>query len=255
MTAAHAAPRRRSLLALLLFGCVSLVPWAVLDERPLNDHDPEFAGGVGPQALAFAEGTLADKAQLLTQRLVGHEERHPQLPQTLLLAWTGVTGWSRVNVRLASLPWWLLLLLGTWLAARQLLEERLALLAAFLVGTLPVVQHMSRKWFPHFFAAALAPVALWLLLRSLRAAREEQHVDLAACLGFGVVTGLRLHCHPIGVPDAALMTGLLVVGLVRLAGLRRTAGGLGGAVVLATLLGGPALFAGSLREGLSLIHI
>lgn len=165
-----------------------------------------------------------------------------------MLAWTGTFGWSNTSIRLSNGPWLLLLLLGTWLAARELSEPRLALLAAFLVATLPVVLHMSRKWFPHFFAAALAPLALFLLLRALHDAHRGK-TGLAVFFGLGAVQGLRLHAHPIAVPDVAILFGLLIGGLALLRAPRRAWQGLGLAVALCALIGAPALFAGSMRDG------
>lgn len=216
----------------------------------MNDHDPEFAGGVGPSALAWGQASYLDRAALLRERLLQHQERHPQLPQAVLLAWTGTLGWSRAVIRLGNLPWLLLLLVGTWLLARELSEPRLALLAAFLVGTLPVVQHMSRKWFPHFFAAAAAPLAMALVLIALRQARSGG-VKSWVWVALGVVQGLRLHLHPIGAPDVAITSALLLVGLwlsrQHIAALPWR--GLLGAASLAAVLGAPAVFAGATHEG------
>ncbi len=247
---------RDSLLGLLLLAALSLVPWALLDQRPLNDHDPEFAGGVGGQALAWQQGSLSERAHLLRERLLLHGERHAQLPQAALLVWTGTFGWSHRSVRLSNLPWLFLLLVGTALVAAQLLPERpgarldgerLALLAAFLVCTLPVVQHMSRKWFPHFFAAALAPLALWLVLRGVRAARDARPA-LGGWLALGCAQGARMHCHPIGMPDIAILTALAVGALAHGRAGRRAWAELAASIGLAAALGAPAVFAGALRD-------
>ncbi len=123
-----------------------LVAFAVLDRRPMNDHDPEFAGVAVQDVVSIRTAhTAADKLGVLKRRLFQHSERHPQLPQALLAAWMSATGWSRLQLRLSNLPW-LLLLIGTYLAARELAEPRLALVAMWLVGTMPLVVHLSRKW-------------------------------------------------------------------------------------------------------------
>ena len=235
---------RSALLAVLALLAAQLVVFAVLDRRPMNDHDPEFAGVAVQDSVSIRTAhTTADKLDVLKRRLLQHSERHPQLPQALLAAWMGVTGWSRLHLRLSNLPWLLLLLVGTYLAARELAEHRLALLAMWLVGTLPLVVHMSRKWFPHLHAAALAPLALWLALRLFR---EEARSRWAPWIALGAVQGLRLHTHPIGLPDVILIYGLLAVMLGSQD--RGRLGRLGVAVVLTGLIGSPALFAGDLHD-------
>ena len=65
-------------------------------------------------------------------------------------------------------PFFALLIIGTWLLAREVLRPRSALLATFVVATLPIVTNYSRKWDTQFFAAAATPLGLYLALRCLR---------------------------------------------------------------------------------------
>lgn len=244
---------RGALLTVLALLASQLVVFAVLDRRPMNDHDPEFAGVALRDALEIRRApTWAMRREVLTRRLFHHAERHPQLPQAVLAAWTGATGWSRQQLRLSNLPWLLVLLLGTYLAARELAGPRLALLATWLVGTLPLVVHMSRKWFPQFHAAALAPLALWLALRLLRPGLNTRW---APWLALGAVQGLRLHAHPIGVPDVAILYGLLTLMLWTHADGRAWLLKLFAAVGLTALIGSPALFASTVHdEGVGFAH-
>ncbi len=237
---------RSALVAVLALLAAQLVAFAVLDRRPMNDHDPEFAGVAVQDALAIRRATtLGQRLDVLGRRLLHHAERHPQLPQAFLAAWTGATGWSRLQLRLSNLPWLLVLLVGTYLAARELAEPRLALLATWLVGTLPLVVHMSRKWFPHLHAAALAPLALWLALRLLA---PERRARWAPWLALGAIQGARLHSHPIGVPDTVVLYGLLFVLLWTRAPDRAWVIRLAAAGVVTGLVGAPALFAGAVHD-------
>ena len=206
---------------------------------------PEFAGVAVQDTLEIRRTPrLGDALDILRRRLLQHGERHPQLPQAALVAWTSVTGWSRLQLRLSNVPWLLLLLLGTWAATRELADHRTALLAVWIVGTLPVVVHMSRKWFPHLHAAAWAPIALWLVLRLRDPARRGRW---GPWLALGAVQGLRLHTHPIGAPDVAILYGLLAVALATRAD-RAWLGRFGAALATTAVLGAPALFAGALHS-------
>ena len=237
---------RRSFLLVLALLAAQLVAFALLDRRPLNDHDPEFAGVAVQDAIQIQHaGSMGERLGVLGRRLFRHGERHPQLPQTLLAAWTGLTGWSRLHLRLSNLPWLLVLLVGTYLAARELATARTALLAMWLAGTLPLVIHMSRKWFPHLHAAALAPLALWLVLRLRDDARRQRW---GPWLALGAVQGLRLYTHPIGAPDVAILYGLLALVLLAQVDGRAWIGRLLGAVAVTGLLASPALFAGAVHE-------
>lgn len=238
---------RSALAPILVLALVggALIVFAAVDRRPLNDHDPEFAGGVAPQALAWPDADLAGRAGLLRDRLLRHGQRHPQLPQASLLVWTGTFGWSRLSIRLHSLPWLLALVLGAWGAARAVTADaRLAALSAWLVGTLPLTVQLSRKWFPHFFAAALAALALWAALAAVRRVASKESVPVALWLAFGLAQGARLHAHPVGVPDTALLFGLSAGALAVLRAPRSAWLGLLGAAALAGVLGAPALLGG-----------
>jgi len=232
-----------TLALILAFAAAHLVAWTVLDRRPLNDHDRFFAG---PASVAVAEWRDGHRVDALRRQLLGSPSRHPQLAQTTLVAVAGTFGWTRPVVRLANLPWLLLLVLGTFAAARELLGPRLALLAAWLAATLPIVVHMSRKWFIHFHTAALAVVGLWLVLAIVR---RQERADVRWWLGLGAVAGLRVHTHPIDLPDVALGLGLATMLTARAAGPRLLLVRLGAALAPALLLGAPFLLGAGTVEG------
>lgn len=225
-----------ALALILAFAAAQLVAWTALDRRPLNDHDRFFAG---PASVAVAEWQQGHRLAAVRRQLLGSPSRHPQLAQTTLVATAGTFGWTRPVVRLANLPWLLLFVLGTFAAARELLGPRLALLAAWLAASLPIVVHMSRKWFIHFHTAALAVVGLWLVLAIVR---RRDRAGWGWWLGLGVVAGLRVHTHPVDLPDVLLGLTLVTALTVRPAGGWATASRASAAVALALLLGSPFLF-------------
>ena len=109
-------------------------------------------------------------------------------------------------------------MLGTFLVARELSEPRLALLAVFVVGTLPIVLNYSRKWDIQFHAACLVPFGLWLAIRALRDGRHRWWV------AFGLWQGMRVYSHPIHLPDIAVTVALVGAARIAPAVLRRDVG-------------------------------
>ena len=180
-----------------------LLLWAALDRRPPDDHDDFYTHRSIPAAWAAAEAGPVGKVGVYVRHF--REGRlHPQLAQTSLVAAMGSFGVSRFVFRAANAPWLFLLLFGTFLLARELTGPRLAFLAVFLVGTLPIVLNYSRKWDIQFHAACLVPFGLWLGLRALQSGGRWW-------AGFAVWQGLRFYSHPILVRIA------VTVGLVGLA--------------------------------------
>ena len=206
----------RLLLAVFAFVGLGLVVFSVADNRPPDDHDDFYTAALAPEVWQFQEASLPGKFGVLAHRLKeGPGQFHPQLAQTFLVATLGIFGPSQTVFRLSNLPFLLLLVFGSYLLARELSSPRLAVLAAFVVGTLPIVTNYSRKWDIQFHAAALTPLGLYLGLRALRATGRG---SWKWWLGFGIAQGLRMHTHPIVVSDVAVtfaLVGLAAVGIAR----------------------------------------
>ena len=185
-----------------------LVLWAALDRRPPNDHDDFYTHRSIPAAFEAHEAGPVPSLGVLARHF-RDGTLHPQLAQTSLVAALGTFGISRFVLRAANAPWLFLLLFGTFLLARELSGPRLALLAVFIVGTLPIVLNYSRKWDIQFHAACLVPLGLWLGIRALRATHGAGRWWLA----FGAWQGLRAYSHPILLPDIVVTLGL--VGIVQ----------------------------------------
>jgi len=227
-----------ALCGVALLAAGQLVLFAAFDRRGVNDHDPDFAGGAALWSETFAEAPLVERPGVLWDHLARDLGLHPRLAQTWLVAFCGTFGWNEVTLRLANVPWVLLLVLGTWALGRQVGSVRMALLAAFVVSTLPVSVHMSRKFFIHYHAAALVPVTLALALHIARSPAGARWRWGA----LGLLLGLRLSSHPVQFADAALTVGaLLALGLWR--GRAFVAGCLG-AALLGVLIASPWLFGG-----------
>ena len=200
-----------------------LLTWAALDRRPPDDHDDFYTHLSIPVAFEAHAAAPWEMPGVLLDHFTGGS-LHPQLAQTSLVATLGTFGVGRFQLRATNAPWLFLLLFGTFLLARELSGPRLALLAVFLVGTLPIVLNYSRKWDIQFHAACLVPFGLWLAVRALRDGRRRWW------LAFGLWQGMRVYSHPIHLPDIAVTVGR--VGAVHLApaGLRGDVGvALGGA--------------------------
>lgn len=188
------------LLLILACAVAQLLVFAVLDARPPNDHDPTFADGVTERVALYRSGSPV--AAVSGQLRDGSKGWYPQVGAAWMVAWLGATDLSRPMFRLAALPFLILLILGTYLASRELSGPRLALLSAWVVATSPLLLCFGRKWVGHYHAAALTPLGLWLGLRLLRSGCGAQ---LSAWFGFGLWQGLRLWAHPVVLADALLL--------------------------------------------------
>jgi hypothetical protein len=192
------------LVLVLAFAALQLTLFAVYDRRPANDHDVAFTSIAEDRIEQFADAPWPQRPGIVLDELLAPDSLHPRLAQASLVAFAGTFGWSRLTLRLSNLPWLLLLVGGTWALGRQVGGPRLALLAAFLSASTPVLVHMSRKWFIHFHGAALVPAAWALGLALLGGGRWWLWA------GFGGLQAARALSHPIGLPDAALLH--LIVG-------------------------------------------
>lgn|GEM_PF-3281361 len=232
-------------LILLLATC-QLVLFAAFDRRGLDDHDPFFAGPVATGLEAFSAAELTERPGLLWDFATRDFGLHPRLAQTWLLGFCGTFGWNEQTLRLANLPWALLLVVGTWLLGRELGSVRAALLSAFIVSTLPVFVQLSRKFFIQFHAAALVPLSLAIALSLLRTGRGARWWLWGA---FGLVVGLRLSSHPVQLVDtvALIASTCILVPLATKQGPGRWRAGAWalGAVAVGSLIGAPWLFGGS----------
>jgi len=197
----------RWLLAVLAFVALVLVVFSVNDNRPPDDHDDFYTAALAGDVWKFEQANLLGKLRVLGHRLKeGPGQFHPQLAQTVLVATMGTFGRSATVFRISNLPFLLLLVMGTYLLARELSGPKLAVLAAFVVGTLPIVTNYSRKWDIQFHAAALTPLGLYLGLRALRSGGRE---GWKWWIGLGVLQGLRMHTHPIVISDVAVTFAVL----------------------------------------------
>lgn len=202
MRGQHPAAWKRPpwLFLILVCAAAQLMCFAWLDARPPNDHDPSFADGVYERVALYQSGSPV--AAVSSQLRDGSKGWHPQLGATWMVAWLGATKLSRPMFRMATLPFLLLLIFGTYLASRELSGPRLALLSAWVVATAPMLLCFGRKWVGHYHAAALTPLGLWLGLRLLRSGSPSH---LSAWFVFGLWQGLRLWTHPVVLADTLLM--------------------------------------------------
>lgn len=195
--------RRELLIGLLLLTLPHLLFLAV-DQRPPNDHDGWYNGGV-PGSLAnigLVEG-LGSKLRVVIDQFL-FEGWHPQGPQTVLLAVLALFGPSLFLFRATNLLFFWLMLGGAYACGRQLRGHRFGLLMAGLLGWLPAMLVYARKWEPMFHGSAVSVVALAFALRCIRA-------DAATLrwpwIGLGVTLGARFYTHPTALPDIFVVLG------------------------------------------------
>lgn len=173
--------------------------FALTDTRPPNDHDDFYTAASAEAFVQLDTAPIAEKIPILGQHFA-QGDLHPRGPQTVLLVAMDLFGGIRAVFRAVGLPFLLLLVLGTWAFAREVLPPRAALLSAFVCATLPAVLNSSRKWDTQFHAAALTPLGLYLLLRCLRGTGATWR----GWAVLGLWQGLRLYWHPITVLDVAV---------------------------------------------------
>ena len=128
---------------------------------------------------------LPDIAQVVVG--VVHEERRPPLYHLLLHGWIGVAGESDLALRAFSLLVALLALLLTYLVARQLADERLAITSLYLVGLSPVFILYAPMVRYYSLTLALGLLSMWFFLRL------GQRPTLATWLGYGASTALLVY--------------------------------------------------------------
>lgn len=203
--------RYGSLPALLVAAAAPLVVFASLDSRAPNDHDVNRTQIVIEPLLKWQQQeSWSGKLGILKDFLVhgSPKNQSPPVPQAVLLLMLGELGSSITIFRLANVPFILLMVLGVYLAGKEVVSRRLGLLAGFLTATLPIILNYSRKWNIKFHGAALFLLALFFALRLLcnPAARRWR-----LWIVFGLFQGLCLYSHPIILPNIALLYGGLAL--------------------------------------------
>lgn len=240
--------RRDRLLGLaLLLSLVQLVAFATLDRRPPDDHDDFYTADCIPWLDALAEARWTEAPGILWDQ-VGAGVLHPRVAQTALIATLHALETSRAFYRLANLPFLLLLVIGTWLLARELGARRPGL-AALAIAATPLVVNASRKWDIQFHAASLTPLGLWLLVAALR---RPGRAGAGFWIALGAWQALRLHTHPIVVSDVLLtmtLGGALLIPTARSAGVP-PASRLGWWAAAVSLVGWGGLWYSGLAPGL-----
>ena len=222
---------RRGLALALLLCVAQLTTFALLDRRPPDDHDDFYTVDCLPSVHRFAAARWSQRPGILLDQFT-EGSLHPRVAQTALVATLGTFGPSRAAFRLTNLPFLLLLILGTWLLAREL-GCRWPGVAAIAVAACPAVVNASRKWDLQFHAASLTPLGLCLGLVALRRGGR------AAWAAFGLWQGLRLLSHPVTLPDVVVTLGLAVL----LSGAAGRAAGVARGARLGPILAGGCLTA------------
>ena len=233
--------RTASLIGVLALCCTQLVVFALLDQRAPVGHEPYYiTETLAPlRALAWNDGVLW-KLRITTEYfLLGNGAGRPPLAQTALLATLGTFGTSLETLRLANLPFLLMMLVGVYFGARTALEHRASLLAVFVVATLPAIVFFSRTWVVQFHAACLTSVALALALTLLSVRLRREWI---LWIAFGLVQGLRFYTNPVVLPDIAILFVALALwrllpGLGDIPPRRSTMAGLGISSLIALAVG------------------
>lgn len=184
-------------LALVVLCVGPLVLFAAFDQRPPDDHDPYYTGHLRSEVSLLADVP----GDVLGRRLENEGGRHPPLADLALLGSLRCFGPTLFAYRVATLPFLLLLVLGTAGATAEVLGRRAGLLAGLLVASLPIVVQASRKTDLMFHAAGVGAVALWLAVRLI----TRKDAGWTVWLAFGVIQGVRCYSHPIVLGDLVLL--------------------------------------------------
>ncbi len=124
-------------------------------------------------------------------------DRHPLYPAlaaaaepaAALLLGRGPDTW-RVSAQLVSACFWTAMLVPVWGLARSLFNDRVGLLAAFVVAILPIPASIGHDTLADGPALCLATSSLWLGVLALRRS------DVRLCVASGVAAGLGFWTRP-----------------------------------------------------------
>ena len=102
-----------------------------------------------------------------------------------------------------------LAVLNTYLFAREVLDRRIAWIAAALMATLPVLVHFSRLGVDNLVDAFFSSAIIWLLYRGAK------HNDRLAYMLAGVIGGLTIYSYPGARLSLALGLGSVIYLCIR----------------------------------------
>lgn len=194
------------LLVLLLVLAIVHVWWLV----HVRAGGPVEYDEAGYLAIAFRDlhGAQDAGATGLVHAVLGQAPEAPLVP--LLAVPTLALGGGALGAAWAVEVVALLALVAVTAAlARQLVEPRLALLAAAVVGTIPIVTDFSRLFHFAVPATALLTAATWSVLRSDGLLRHRWAISAGALLGLMVLARTMTLAYLPGVGGAALLLALL----------------------------------------------
>ena len=135
------------------------------------------------------------------------------LPQALSLKLFGI---STFAIRIPMAVVGALAVLSAYLFAREVFDRRVALIAAALMTTLPVLVHFSRVAVDNAVDVYFSSTLIWLLYRGAK------HNDRLAYMAAGLLGGLTLYTYPGARLSLALGLGSVIYMCMRVKGYFRT---------------------------------
>ena len=160
------------------------------DGRLLPDHTFYFLMHFSRIAEAPEKGLLEFVWQIFN---LSKQTMYP-LVNALLAAAGYIFGANLTLFRLFNIPFYIIIILGSYALGRRLAEKYAGLACAFAVATLPIFDNFSRKFFPQFHSAAFL-VWAFVLVVDLQAGNWKYWRGIL----LGVLIGLSWLSHPIGI--------------------------------------------------------
>ena len=194
-------PVRTILCVLICYVIFHHVVYFHFDGRSLTDHSFFFTRFYGMIAEAPAEGLWSFTIQVAG---LWKQTMYP-LVNALLAAASYIFGPSLALYRLFNLPFYILLILGSYALGRRMAGKNAGLACAFAVATLPIFDNFSRKYFPHFHSAAFLVWAFVLVLDLQAGGWKYWRGVLLGCL-----SGLSWLTHPISILMSVPILAFLV---------------------------------------------
>jgi len=200
------------------------------DRRLAVDHDT-FYTDIVVSTLNYSESHPFSESLYKILFSSGRLNR-PQLANAYLFVVLKIFPANMLTFKMANLLFLWLIVLAAFLWGRELKDEEVGVVAAVVVGTLPMFIDGSHKWIFHYQTFGLCAIGL---LYAMRVRKSPAAAPYTWYILSGVAFGLALMIHPMALPYLILAALALVLSLFRSTNRGKVALGIG-LMMLALLL-------------------